>query len=51
MRLDGAYWCRVHICRLEIYLPFMSTFIHTVNSRASVQITGSDAVLIAYFAI
>jgi len=51
MRLDGGYWCQVHICRLEIYLAFMSTFIQTVNSRASVQITGSDAVLIAYSTI
>ena len=36
---------------LRIYLAFMNIFIHTAQRSASVQITGSDAVVIAYSAI
>jgi len=36
---------------LRIYLAFMNIFIHAAQRSASVQITGSDAVVIAYSAI
>ena len=41
----------IWICHLGIYLAFMNIFIHTANSWALAQTTGSDAVVIAYSAI